>query len=161
MKVLKIVGVVFGLLVGVVLLAWFGYGIYQDYQGDKWERKAAEFKEELEKPYKNDTYGGKTPEETWGMFLDALKKGDAELASKYFAVGKQEEWKKIVEDTIKNGKLPLVISNLSGKFVKDVNLSSGSNVYYNLQIIKGRDVKYNSVVFYLNSITNVWKILIL
>src|SRR3990167_11080939 len=31
-----------------------------------------------------DTYGGKTPRETLDMFIDALKKGDVELAAKYF-----------------------------------------------------------------------------
>ncbi len=35
---------------------------------------------------KNDTYGGKTPEETLKMFIEALKKEDVELASKYFAL---------------------------------------------------------------------------
>jgi hypothetical protein len=33
-----------------------------------------------------DTYGGKTPEETLQLFIDALKAGDIELASKYFAL---------------------------------------------------------------------------
>jgi len=33
---------------------------------------------------KNDKYGGKTPEETYFMYLDALKKGDISLASKYY-----------------------------------------------------------------------------
>src|SRR3989344_8812900 len=31
-----------------------------------------------------DTYGGKTPQETLDMFIDALKKGDIDLAAKYF-----------------------------------------------------------------------------
>jgi hypothetical protein len=33
-----------------------------------------------------DTYGGKTPEETLKLFIEALKAGDIELASKYFAL---------------------------------------------------------------------------
>jgi len=33
---------------------------------------------------KNDKYGGKTPEETYFMYLDALKKSDIALASKYY-----------------------------------------------------------------------------
>jgi hypothetical protein len=38
----------------------------------------------FEKAMREDTYGGKTPQETLDMFIDALKKGDVELASKYF-----------------------------------------------------------------------------
>src|SRR3990167_4021988 len=37
-----------------------------------------------------DTYGGKTPQETLDLFVDALKKGDVELASKYFALNDNE-----------------------------------------------------------------------
>jgi hypothetical protein len=43
--------------------------------------------EQMEKKYIQamtaDTYGGKTPKETLDMFVDALRKGDVELASKY------------------------------------------------------------------------------
>src|SRR6266403_2009295 len=38
----------------------------------------------LEAAYKNDPYGGATPEETLKLFIDALEKKDYALASKYF-----------------------------------------------------------------------------
>ena len=38
-----------------------------------------------------DTYGGKTPQETLEMYIDAVQKGDYELASKYFIGDKQEK----------------------------------------------------------------------
>ena len=38
----------------------------------------------FEDAMKADTFGGKTPRETLDMFIDALKKGDVELAAKYF-----------------------------------------------------------------------------
>ena len=37
-----------------------------------------------------DTYGGKTPQETLQMYIDAVEKGDYELASKYFIGDYQE-----------------------------------------------------------------------
>lgn len=46
--------------------------------------------EDWKRAYENDTYGGKTPEETLQLFTDALKKGDINLASKYFLLDKQE-----------------------------------------------------------------------
>lgn len=45
-----------------------------------------------------DTYGGKTPEETLGLYVAALEKGDYELASKYFIQGNQEKEVKKLED---------------------------------------------------------------
>jgi len=50
-----------------------------------------------EKKYEEDTYGGKTPEETLALFIAALKKGDTDLAAKYFVVDKQEEWREKLE----------------------------------------------------------------
>ncbi len=40
--------------------------------------------------YAQDVYGGSTPEETLQMYIDALKAGDFELASKYFRLEDQE-----------------------------------------------------------------------
>jgi hypothetical protein len=56
-------------------------------------RAARALQSEIEKLYRNDKYGGKTPEETFDMFIAALEKGDIELASKYFVIEKQESWK--------------------------------------------------------------------
>ena len=38
-----------------------------------------------------DTHGGKTPQETLAMYIDAVEKGDYELASKYFIGDYQEK----------------------------------------------------------------------
>jgi hypothetical protein len=38
-----------------------------------------------------DTFGGKTPAETLSLYIDALKKGDYELASKYFVERNRNE----------------------------------------------------------------------
>jgi hypothetical protein len=57
-----------------------------------------------EQKFKDDKYGGKTPEETYTMFLEALKKKDIELASKYFVLEKQEEYKKVLQEVDKGGK---------------------------------------------------------
>ncbi|TSC74851.1 MAG: hypothetical protein G01um101444_142 [Parcubacteria group bacterium Gr01-1014_44] len=52
----------------------------------------------LEKPYKTDKIGGQTPEETFDLFISALKKEDVDLASKYFVIKKQDDWKKTLEE---------------------------------------------------------------
>ena len=58
----------------------YGWGKSQD-------ERNLEIYGQMEKEYiaamTADTYGGKTPKETLDMFVDALKKGDIELAAKY------------------------------------------------------------------------------
>lgn len=47
-------------------------------------KEAEKIMSEWERQYREDTYGGATPEETLRLFIDALQKGDTELAAKYF-----------------------------------------------------------------------------
>lgn len=66
-------------------------------------QKYLDFKSNYEKAMEADTYGGKTPQETLNMFIDALKKGDLDLASKYFILR---------EDGSRN---PNILKNLKSK----------------------------------------------
>jgi len=68
-----------------------------------------------------DTYGGTTPQETWDMFVKALKAGDTDLASKYFVVWKQREMKEDWAIAKKNGIIQL--------FLDDFKLIIGSRMY--------------------------------
>ena len=61
----------------------------------KWEYQR--LVDKMERPYREDTYGGKTPEETYDMFLVALRNEDTTLASKYFVVDEQASWKITLE----------------------------------------------------------------
>lgn len=66
-----------------------------------WQIKRAYDK--AEEPYYTDTYGGATPEETYDLFIDALKSADVELASKYFVIEKQDSWLKTLQEYEKEG----------------------------------------------------------
>ena len=78
-------------LAGVAwLIQYYQYRHSSQYQAQK-------YIDEMTRKYQEDTYGGSTPEETLQLFIDALKKGDTDLAAKYFVVDKQEEWKKNLE----------------------------------------------------------------
>ena len=87
------------LLVGIFALA-FAAGNTVKYYLDLWkaDRAVKSFQSAIDAIYKNDTYGGKTPEETFDLYLAALKKGDLELASKYFVVEKQGDWLKTLTE---------------------------------------------------------------
>ena len=100
----------YGVLVLILLaggVLWFVNGgmpkiySYINNLRENWEVR--QLQAQWEKPYRDDTYGGKTPEETYDMFLDALRKGDTELASKYFVVDDQEKWAKTLSK-FKEGK---------------------------------------------------------
>lgn len=100
-------GIVFVALAGAII-----YGIgYWKYQNSP-EYRAEKDLKALEKKYAEDPYGGDTPEETLRLFIDALKKGDTDLAVKYFILDKQEEWK---EDLAK-----IKEKNLLGEMIKDL-----------------------------------------
>jgi len=76
---------------------WQGEGQYRNIEfvpGDpefSSNQEYFRYYEALKEAYAEDKYGGDTPEETLQLFIDALKAGDVELASKYFVVEKQKE----------------------------------------------------------------------
>jgi hypothetical protein len=58
-----------------------------------------------------DTYGGKTPEETLDLYIEALKKGDLESAIKYIRVDQQERsLKELKSVELETGNLKYAIS---------------------------------------------------
>lgn len=107
------------LFAGITVLGIYGPDI-QAYRyrldAERYAKQLETARAALETAQKNDTFGGKTPEETFDMFLAALKLGDIELASKYYDVTVQEKalagLKKELAD---NGNL-----NLSIKYFTEV-----------------------------------------
>jgi len=112
--------------------------------------------EETERLLAEDTYGGATPEETFQMFLDALRAGDVDLASKYFVAEKQESWKENFEKIRSSDYLDDMISDLE-KATLD---KTESNLAW--MSLPGKDVQGNSIYsrisFSKNQSSNKWKI---
>jgi len=86
-----------GIIIGILVLYIIGDWAWRAYQWRQSEKigKAAEesIKRWQQQDYEKamaDTYGGKTPQETLQMYIDAVEKGDYELASKYFIGDNQE-----------------------------------------------------------------------
>src|SRR3989338_3241881 len=102
------------LLVGIFALA-FAAGNTVKYYLDLWkaDRAVKSFQSAIDAIYKNDTYGGKTPEETFDLYLAALKKGDLELASKYFSLYKRENQLQFLRKIKNNNELAVYINELS------------------------------------------------
>ena len=155
-KMLIVVLVVVGVL---VLWALIDSG-YQAWEGYKWQKQTDKFQNALEQPYKDDTYGGKTPEETWGMFLDALKKGDIDLASKYYDVGHQAKGREMIEKLKLDNKFDTWVKNLETLKKDQQQPTSNDRLYYSYKYFDAefKEDLWSPVVFYLNPSTKVWKI---
>lgn len=144
-----------------------------------WE--AQRLQDEWEKPYREDTYGGKTPEETYDMFLDALREGDTTLASRYFVVDEQVKWEKtfdqykdrnIISDFVKEleytrtvwKKMPLPSSD-DRLFKNTISFEYATVVEKNTTAdFEGQKITIpagnytNSTTFELNTYTKIWKV---
>lgn len=65
-----------------------------------------------EKLWREDTYGGETPEETLRLFIEALKAEDIDLAAKYFVLDKQAKWKNKLLIIKEKGLLGAMVADL-------------------------------------------------
>src|SRR3989344_3104367 len=122
---LALAGVVFA---GLILLV--GLSEYQFRQDKEAVRRLAEGMAEWEnEEYERamaDTYGGTTPQETLRLYIEAVEKGDYELASKYFIESNQEKelvaFQKAKSSREDINKYTLVLENaisLGGEFSSD------------------------------------------
>ncbi len=149
---------IWGVVVVLVIGGWFLFGSEKNPSYDSDKKQSDLYQKELSswvEKQKQDTYGGDTPQETWDMFVSALKKGDVDLASKYFVVEKQEEWKDNML-SIKNGNvLPKMINDLVNNY-KVLGLTKADDFRY---IKKNKNgIVVAEIVLILNKYTNIWKI---
>lgn len=151
------------MLVVLFVIASFAVASYETWVRPYREKKALEaWQAKLEKPYREDAHGGATPEETWGLFLDALRAGNIDLAVKYFVVDKQGEMKNRFEESIKLNRLQSAIKDFSGELKKEKDYLQKEKAYFFIPIkSENGEIEAYSIVFYLNPYTKVWKILVL
>lgn len=110
------------LVILAIPLTWY-LKVYFNYQGDlakydlideqaeKYMREVGQEIAQYEANERADTYGGKTPQETWAMFVHALEVGDTDLASKYFIQRKQEEMKRDLGIGYKENGLKMLLKD--------------------------------------------------
>lgn len=131
---------------------FYGIGLYRYFTSPQYKEYQRLL--ELEKKYMADTYGGDTPEETLELFIDALKKGDTDLAAKYFVLDKQEEWRKNLDDLKGKDLLASMIRDL-GVAEKGKDISETSARF----IVANKNNEVITVINIVKSINNKWKIL--
>jgi len=191
-KVLKIglwvVGVIFVMLTILYILGTYRLQIENYFETQRYEKMMAKYekeKAEILEMQKNDTYGGKTPEETLDLYIQALKAGDIELASKYYEISlenaslrekklgalKKDLDDKLIDLSIKN--LNLILDLGYRKFINDneyvitykyftednstSTMVSGATEY--VWLVPAGSEESFSKAFRLNPYTKVWKII--
>jgi hypothetical protein len=151
----------------IVILAGGGYFIWDKYfspeaklnrQNAENYQKYLDWQANYEKAMREDTYGGKTPEETLKMFIDALKKEDVELASKYFILrldgSVDPKWAEGLEEAKQAGKLFEIISILS-------NAKAAGSVmegYFGFEVRNKNNELIADINMRLNKYSGIWKI---
>jgi hypothetical protein len=105
-----------------------------------------------EEAMRADTYGGKTPEGTLQLFADALKKGDINLAAKYFELDKQNEERDFL---LKNR---IVISKLGSDLERYNSTSSIAKEYYSFIYRNSDGSEGLQLDLRFSSISKLWKI---
>lgn len=154
---------------GIILLTGGGFFIWDKYFSPqaKLERQTQEnyqkyldWQNNYENAMKNDTYGGKTPEETLSMFIDALKKGDVELASKYFALredgSSDPKWEEALIKTKSENKLSEIINILLQ--ARSDPQAAISKDYYVFSTHDKNGTVIADIDLHFNNYSNIWKI---
>ncbi len=113
--------------------------------------------DQIEKQYKEDTYGGDTPEATLKLFVEALEKKDFQLAAKYYIPEKQPEALKKISSAPQEALSRLTSAYSEGKS-KTVKL--GTSGSYEIEIPNGSNPPYY-FEFQQNPFSKKWKIEVL
>ena len=144
-------------LLPVLILIVLGFGAlfgarYLQYRNSP-EYQALQDLKKLEKAYAEDTYGGETPEETLRLFIDALKKGDTDLAAKYFVLDVQPEWREGLAKIKEKGLLEEMVKDLE-KLEK--TKENPDEVFY--VATNEKNIVSIQLIIGKNPYSNIWKI---
>lgn len=144
----------------IVVVVWANYFSPEARYAREVEKnyqKYLDYEKDYEEAMKNDTYGGKTPEETLALFVDALKKEDIDLASKYFLIddkNSQETWRKALEEKKNADKLQDIINLIE----KARPAGSAMENYFGFEIRDDKNQLLHDINMILNKYNKIWKI---
>ncbi len=156
----------FLIILGIIAAAESGYLVWNHYLSPeaKENRKIEnDFKaymrlvDQYETAMKNDTYGGKTPQETLDMFIDALEKGDLELASKYFVLREDGSRDPEILEALQEKK----INNILPEMIRLLSVAQPTGSFlegrYGFKVTDDTG-NYSTIEFIFNEYSQVWKI---
>lgn len=139
------------LLIVAAIVLGLGYWWYINTDGYRKDRLI----KQMRAAYENDTYGGSTPEETLALFIDALKKGDTDLASRYFLIEYQSTSLTELQNIKQNGNIQNMIDDLS-RLQSGKELHSGT---YQYVILRRNSTEVERTISVIkNSNSGKWKL---
>ncbi|MBF05535.1 hypothetical protein CL644_02400 [bacterium] len=109
----------------------------------------------LEARYAADFDGGETPQETWDLFVAALKTGDTDQAAKYYIVEQQERMKEAWAGVKERNTLNIHLNDYEKIIGGDMYPDGERFEFYTDDIDGGPGFVYMLVK---NPLTGVWKI---
>lgn len=162
------VGIIVIVLAAASLVNYLSPSARSDRELQRNYQKYQQAMSDFEAAMRADTYGGKTPQETLDMFVDALKKGDVELASKYFALDTNEQpynrenyltrkkWEEVLENIKAEGKIEYILQVISS--AKPDLKAAISPDYFVFSARDENGTVITDVDLHLNQYSGVWKI---
>ncbi len=154
--IISVLVVLFALFIGTYARWWYeNYKVKEALVRES--EKQMEAYEEYIDIYRKDTYGGKTPQETLDLFVEALEAGDIDLASKYFMPddsGSRKEWEDALVDAKNAGSLERTIDLVKRAKVSNDSLDPDRFATFITRDPNSELEAYIELVF--NG--NVWKI---
>ena len=108
-NVVKFLGIVLLGFVVLYVIRYFQYGQNKDVRAIQNNQKTSD---NTKRASASDPYGGVTPEATLKLFIDALKKGDTNLAAKYFVADMQDQWAQDLSEMRQKGLLTDLLKDL-------------------------------------------------
>jgi len=101
----------------VVVLGMAGYLFWERYRGYEEYNNYIKLEQRYIQAMTEDTYGGKTPQETLDLFVAALEAEDVELASKYFMLDdnlSREGWAKELQAIKDRNVMAVMAKDIEG-----------------------------------------------
>ncbi len=153
----------------IIMVVAGGYFVWDRYFSEtgKARRRLTEQVEAYQKQEKTyieamtaDTYGGKTPKETLDLFVAAVRKGDTELASKYFLLDEKasrEKWL-IFLNNIKAKDLLNQMADDISKFAKPLDSTSSDKNVFSFGLFDENGGIAISIDMRINKYSGLWKI---
>ncbi len=142
----------------VVAIGGFGYLIWDEYFNPEYLDEFAKFEKQYVQAMTADTYGGSTPQATLDLFIDALKKEDADLAAKYFMLDdnlSRDKWIEALGEMKAKGLLDDMARDLE-KAKPDLEGKIDENDFKFAIFDNG--VLSNLIDMQFNTYSKVWKI---
>jgi len=150
------------ILSGVVVFCLaleLGWDLRTAWEPQRGLRAWVKFGQEVEKLYRQDKDGGKTPEETMSLFLDALRRGDTDQASKYFILDKQDQWREDLAKIKADGYLDEMVEDVSRATLAEKG--EIETTYYMKSFDESGKELSTPIILNFNQKSGVWKISVL